>query len=138
MAEIRTQGHIVRVNSKVVGEIESLGDLNMKRGVKEYKSINTGNIVVVEGAVSVDPISIGVLYDPSDAAGAKELETAFNSGGSIPFEIELSDKGTTNGTTYTWDAVIISEFKRTPEEDGAILANFTVNVNGTPTVTPAA
>ena len=138
MAEIRTQGHIVRVNSKVVGEIESIGDISRKRGVKEYKSINSGNITVVEGVATVDPISISVLYDPTDTAGASELEAAFNSGGTVPFEIELSDKGTTNGTTYTWSAAIISEFKQSQEEDGAVLASFTVNVNGLPTVTAAA
>lgn len=138
MATIRTQGHIVRVNSKVVGEIESLGDISRKRGVKEYKAINSGNIVVVEGVATVDPITIGVLYDPADSAGAKELETAFLNGGPVPFEIELSDKGTTNGTTYSWSDAVISEFKQSQEEDGAVLATFTVNVNGLPTVTPAA
>jgi len=134
---IKTIGHIVRANSKVVGEIESLGDISRKKAVKEYKSINSGNIVVVDGIATVDPISIGILYDPVDANGAGELESAFINGTSIPFKIELSDKGDNNGTTYKWDLVVISEFKQTQEAEGAVLANFTVNPNGLPTVTAA-
>ena len=137
----RTQGHIVRANSKDVGDLESLGDISKKRPIKEYKAINTGKIVQVLGVATVDPISLSVLYSPDNTEGPKELENAFDSGTPISFEIELSDiktEGTGNGTTFTWSAVVVSEFSISQEEDGGVVAKFTVAVNGLPTVTAAA
>jgi len=140
MAIIDTRGHILRVNTKDVGDLESLGDISMKRPVKEYKAINTGTIIQAVGNPSVDPVAVSVLYDPADSAGAGDLEAAFINGTDVAFEIELSDiitAGTGNGTTYTWSAVVISDFTIAQEEDGKVLATFTAAVNGMPTVTAA-
>ncbi len=135
---IKTTGTIVRVNAKDAGDLQSLGGIKQKRNVKEYEAINTGNIVQAIGNIKTDPIAISVLYDPADASGAKELETAFNTGTTVPFEIELSDKGTTNGTTFSWTGAVISDFEANPEQDGDVLASFTVTLNGAPAVTAAA
>jgi len=140
MANIDTKGHIVRVNDKVVGDLESIGDISQKRNTKEYKAINADTVVVATGSISVDPISLSVIYDNADTAGMKELESVFNAGSSAKFEIELSDiitAGTGNGTTYTWNDVVVSEFKLSQEEDGKVIASFTAAVNGAPTVTAA-
>jgi len=135
---IKTSGHIVRVNAKDAGDLQSIGSIKQKRAVKEYEAINTGVIVQAIGNVKTDPIAISVLYNPADAAGAKELETAFNNGTTIPFEIELSDKGSTNGTTFAWTGAVISDFEVNQEKDGDVLASFSVSLNGAPTVTAAA
>ena len=137
---IDTKGLIVRANGKDVGCLQSLGDISQKRNTKEYACINGDDIVVAVGNIKTDPISMSVLYNPADANGAGELEKAFNDGTKIPFEIELSDKpdGGTNGTKFSWDKTVISEFKITSEEDGMALASFTITVNGKPTVTAAA
>ena len=138
MGNIRTEGHTVRANSKDAGDLQSLGDISMKRGVKEYKALNTGNITQFLGSGSTDPVSMSVLYDPANTTGAKELENAFNNATTIPYEIELADTLGVNGTTFSWTGVVVSEFKLTPEEDGAWLASFSVAFNGLPSVTPAA
>ena len=135
---IKTSGHIVRVNSKDAGDLQSIGSIKQSRPVKSYEAINTGVIVQAIGNVKTDPIALSVLYDPADAAGAKELETAFTDGTTIPFEIELSDTKGTNGTTFTWDGAVISDFEVNQEEDGDVLASFTATLNGAPTVTAAA
>ena len=138
---IKTSGHIVRVNAKDAGDLQSIGSIKQKRNVKEYEAINTGVIVQAIGNVKTDPIAISVLYNPADAAGAKELETAFNDGTTVPFEIELSDivtAGTGNGTTFAWTGAVISDFEVNQEQDGDVLASFTVVLNGAPTVTAAA
>lgn len=135
---IRTAGHKVSVNSKDVGDLQSLGSIKQKRAVKEYEAINTGVIVQAIGNVKTDPISMSVLYNPADVLGAGELETAFNSGASVPFSIELSDTAGVNGTTFTWSGAVISDFEVNQEEDGDVLATFSVALNGAPTVTAAA
>ena len=135
---IKTHGTIVRVNSKDAGDLQSLSGIKQNRPVKEYEAINTGVIVQAIGNIKTDPVTMSVLYDPADTAGAKELETAFNAGTTVPFEIELADKGTTNGTKFSWDGAVISSFEAVPEEDGDVLATFTVTLNGAPTVTAAA
>ena len=135
---IKTSGHKVRVNAKDAGDLQSIGSIKQKRNVKEYEAINTGVIVQAIGNVKTDPIAISVLYNPADAAGAKELETAFNDGTTVPFEIELSDTAGTNGTTFSWTGAVISDFEVNQEQDGDVLASFTVVLNGAPTVTAAA
>ena len=135
---IKTTGTIVRVNAKDAGDLQSLGGIKQKRNVKEYEAVNTGVIVQAIGNIKTDPIAISVLYNPSDDAGAKELENAFNTGTIIPFEIELSDTLGTNGTTFAWTGAVISDFEANPEQDGDVLASFTVALNGAPTVTAAA
>lgn len=135
---IKTHGTIVRVNSKDAGDLQSLSGIKQNRPVKEYEAVNTGVIVQAIGNIKTDPVTMSVLYDPADTAGAKELENAFNSGDTVPFEIELSDTKGTNGTKFSWDGAVISSFEAAPEEDGDVLATFTVTLNGAPTVTAAA
>ncbi len=135
---IKTSGHIVRVNNKDAGDLQSIGSIKQKRNVKTYKAINTGVIVQAIGNAETEPIPLSVLYNPEDNAGAGELENAFNSGSTVTFEIELSDKGSTNGTTFAWDGAVISDFEINQEEDGDVLASFTATLNGAPTVTAAA
>jgi len=135
---IRTSGHIVKVNSKDAGDLQSIGSIKQKRDIKEYEAINTGVIVQAIGNVKTDPIAISVLYNPDDSAGAKELETAFNTAATIPFEIELSDTKGENGTTFAWTGGVVSDFEVNQEENGDVLASFTIALNGAPTVTAAA
>ena len=141
---IKTSGHKVLVNSLDAGDLQSIGSIKQKRNVKEYEAINTGVIVQAIGNVKTDPIAISVLYNPADTAGAGALETAFKDGTTVPFAIELSDKpagdGTTtglNGTTFSWTGAVVSDFEVNQEQDGDVLASFTINLNGAPTVTAA-
>ena len=135
---IKTTGHIVKVNDKNAGDLQSIGSIKLKRNIKEYEAVNTGVIVQSIGNIKTDPIAMSMLYNPDDTAGAKELENAFNAGTTIPFEIELSDTKGTNGTTFSWDGAVVGDFELNPEQDGYILASFTVNLNGKPAVTAAA
>ncbi len=135
---IKTTGTIIRVNAKDAGDLQSFGGIKQNRPVKEYEAINTGVIVQAIGNVKTDPVTMSMLYDPADAAGAKELETAFNAGTTVPFEIELSDTQGTNGTKFAWTGAVVSSFEAVPEEEGDVLATFTVTLNGAPTVTAAA
>ena len=140
MAYVDTNGTIVRVNDIATGALESLSGLKKKRPLKEYKSINTDRVILALGTASVEPFTISFIYDPEDTEGVKEFEKAFNDAAEVKFEIELPNKKTDdgNGTKYTWDKTVISDFEINPEEDGKYLATTTVAVNGLPTVTAAA
>ena len=135
---IRTAGHKVLVNSKDVGDLQSLGSIKQKRAIKEYEAINTGVIVQAIGNIKTDAISMSVLYNPADILGAGELESAFIAGTTVPFAIELSDTAGVNGTTFTWSGAVISDFEVNQETDGDVLATFSVSLNGAPVVTAAA
>jgi len=135
---ISTSGHIVRVNSKDAGDLQSIGSIKQKRAIKEYEALNTGVIVQAIGNIKTDTLSLSVLYDPASTTGAGELEAAFENGTTVPLEIELSDTKGTNGTTFTWDGAVVSDFELNPEQDGYVLASFSVALNGAPVVTAAA
>lgn len=138
---IDTRGHKVLVNLVDSGDLNSIGNIKQNRGLKEYKAINTGTIVQALGDITTAPIAMSVIYDPASATGAGELESAFNDGTTIPFSIELSNivtAGTGNGTTFAWTGAVVSDFELSPEEDGKIIASFTVALNGAPVVTAAA
>jgi predicted homoserine dehydrogenase-like protein len=134
---IKTVGTIVKANGKEVGALQSLGNISQKRNVQEYDAINVESVLIAVGSVKTDALQLGVIYDPADSAGAKELETAFNNATAIPFSIELSDKGSNNGTTFSWDEAVVSDFSLEPQKDGFVLATFSVYLNGKPTVTAA-
>lgn len=134
---IKTLGTIVKANGKEVGVLQSLGNISQKRNVQEYDAINVESVLIAVGSVKTDALTLGVIYDPADAAGAKELEAAFNDGTAIPFSIELSDTAGTNGTTFSWNEAAISDFTLEPQKDGFVLATFSVHLNGKPTVTVA-
>jgi len=135
---IQTKGIILKANSKEVGCFQSVGDIDLTRDVKEYECINNGDIELAVGNIKAGDIPIGVKYNPADSAGAGEMETAFKSGVAIPFDVELSDKGTTNGTTFSWTGAVVTNWKVSPEQNGFVIATFTVKLNGEPTITAAA
>ena len=135
---IQTKGIVLKANGKEVGCFQSVGDIDLSREVKEYACLNNGEIELAVGNIKAGDIPIGVKYNPADSAGAGEMEASFKTGVQIPFEVELSDKGTTNGTTFSWTGAVVKSWKVTPEQNGFVLASFTVKLNGEPTITAAA
>ena len=135
---IKTKGIILSANDKAVGCFQSVGDIDLSRETKEYECLSNGDIELAVGNIKAGDIPIGVKYDPSDSAGAGEMETAFKSGVAIPFTVELSNTGGTNGTTFAWTGAVVTSWKVSPEQNGLVLATFTVKLNGEPTITAAA
>jgi len=135
---INTKGIILSANSKEVGCFQSVGDIDLSRETKEYECLSDGAIEIAVGNIKAGDIPIGVKYDPSDAAGAGEMETAFKSGVAIPFNVELSDTLGANGTTFAWTGAVVTSWKVSPEQNGFVIATFTVKLNGEPTITAAA
>ncbi|MFK5937725.1 MAG: hypothetical protein QM497_04920 [Sulfurimonas sp.] len=135
---INTKGIILSANSKEVGCFQSVGDIDLSRDTKEYECLNNGDIELAVGNIKAGDIPVGVKYDPADSAGAGEMELSFKDGTAIPFTVELSNKGTTNGTTFAWTGAVVTNWKVSPEQNGFVLATFTIKLNGEPTITAAA
>ena len=134
---IKTKGIIAAANDKEVGCFQSIGDIDLTREAKEYECLSSGDIEIAVGNIKAGDIPVSVKYNPTDSVGASEMETSFKAGNSIPFSVELSDKGTTNGTTFAWTGAIVTSWKITPEQNGFVLATFTIKLNGEPTITAA-
>lgn len=138
---ISTKGIKLSANAKEVGCFQSVGDIDLSRETKEYECLGSGDIELAVGNIKAGDIPIGVKYDPSDSAGAGEMETAFKNGTAIPFSVELSNiitPSTGNGTTFAWTGAVVTSWKVTPEENGFVVALFTLKLNGEPAITAAA
>ena len=138
---IQTKGIIATANEKEIGCFQSIGDIDLSREPKEYECVSSGDIELAVGNIKAGDVPVGVKYDPADSAGAMEMETSFKSGVAIPFSVELSDivtPTTGNGTTFSWTGAVVTSWKISPEQNGFVLATFTVKLNGEPTVTAAA
>ncbi len=135
---IKTEGIIVRANGKTVGCLSAIGAINLSRDKTEKKCLDTGEIRTILDVIKTGDLDIETDYDPTDAAGHDELETVFDAGSEFEFEIELSDKGSSNGTKFTWSKAVVSALEINPDSDGEVGIKFTVAPGGKPTVTAAA
>jgi len=135
---MKTEGIKVTVNSKLVGCIDTLGAISMSRDKTEKKCITSGEIRTILDSIKTGDLDIGVIYDPTDVAGADELSTVFDTGAECIFAIELSDTAGLNGTTFTWATAVVPSFEVNPDDSGEVSAKFTVAPGGKPTVTAAA
>ena len=138
---IQTKGIIATANAKEIGCFQSIGDIDLSRETKEYECLSSGDIELAVGNMKAGDIPIGVKYDPADAAGAMEMETSFKTGVAIPFSVELNNAvtpSTGTGTTFAWTGAVVTSWKISPEQNGLVLATFTLKLNGEPTITAAA
>ena len=134
----KTIGTLVSANAKVIGCIQSVGNIKLDRSVKEYTCLTTGDVELAIANIKAGDIPITVKYDPADAAGAGEMEASFLTGVTIPFSVELSNTLGVNGTTFSWDGAAVTSWEIQPEDEGFVLAVFTVKLNGEPTILAAA
>lgn len=138
MATVNVTGTIFKVGGVDIGDVLSLGDIVFQRGTKDYEPLNTDNVIVATGRAKPFDLAVSVLYDPADAGAQKALGDAVKNDTPVDIDIELPDKGSTNGTTFSWTGAVVSEMKVTPDQDGYYQASFTIRVPGMPTVTAAA
>jgi len=138
MANIKTEGIKVSINTKEVGCLNSIGNISMSRDKTEKKCLTSGQIRTILASIKTGDLDLGIGYDPLDTAGGDELEVVFNTATECVFAIELSDTGITNGTTFTWNAAVIPAYNINPDDEGEVSVNITVAPGGAPTVTAAA
>lgn len=149
MAEVKTQGIKVKVDAAPggvpagspsdMGVLLDLSELKKTRSVKKYNAVNSDTQVAVTGRLENGPITLSVIYDPEGTDGENKLETAIENNEMVQVSIELNNKPAlgTNGTKYT-ALYYVSEFTKKFEQDGAVVADITIEINGTVTETAAA
>ncbi len=115
---------------------QSIGDLTRTRGVTEYKCMSSNASLKVMGAISSGNLSFGMLFDPTDTNGQKDLIDAFEGNTPLMIGIEFPNKpaGSGGGSgghgTFKYFKAYISEESIPIEMDAAILYNVTVEVFG--------
>jgi len=134
---VKTTGTIFKVNGTDIGSVMSWGDITFQRGTKDYEPLNSDDVVIAIGRAKAFDMPISVLYNPADTGAQKALKDAVEGGNTVDIDIELSDKGSNNGTTFSWTGAAVSELKITPDQDGDYSASFTLRLPGMPTVTAA-
>ena len=127
---------------KLVGCPQSLGDLAETRSSTEYKCLSSNESVKALGGISRGSLEIGLLLDPTDIAGQKELKDAFASNTPVLIGIELPNDPTTvankhgNGTIY-WFVASVSGVSTGIAMDSAVSYTVTLEISSSITECPA-
>lgn len=111
----------------LVGCPQSIGNIEETRSVKEYTCMTTNDSMKSLGSITRGNIQIGLLFDPSDAAGQAALKAAFASNTQKVIAVELPNKGTTNGTIF-WFVAGISGVSLGIVQDEAITYDVTAEI----------
>lgn len=135
ITKVDTQGITVKANTKVVGTLQTLGNLEEKRAVTEYSCMDSNDTIKSLGTISRGSFSIGLLLDPSDATGQKELRNAFKNNTDVTLSLELPN-GTTTGTTFSFTAKISGHSLGFPK-DGAVPLDIIAEISSEITETAA-
>lgn len=140
ITKVDTQGISLSAGGAVVGCLQSVGNLEETRPVKEYGCLSSNETVKALGSISRGSLDISVLLDPSATTdGQKTLVDAFASNSDIEIIIELSDiitPTTGNGTKYTFTARVSKVSKEFPADE-AIMLNLSVEIASAIVITPA-
>lgn len=121
---------------ELVGCPQSIGEIGETREVTEYKCISTNDSSKALGSISRGSMELGLLLDPTDAAGQAALKTAFQTNTNVIIGIELPDMLTTSGTVY-WFEAGVSGVSTGIEQDAAITYTVTVEISSEVTECPA-
>jgi hypothetical protein len=126
--------------AKLVGCPQSLGEISETRTVTEYKCLSSNDSAKALGAISRGSLEIGLLLDPDDTAGQKELKDAFKANTEVYIIIELPNgtgtAGTAkHGTLYIFKAGV-SGVGTSIEQDAAISYKVTLEISSDITECP--
>lgn len=149
MAEVKVEGISVKVDAaplgvpagapSEMGVLVDLSELKKNRPVKKYNAINSSTQVAVTGRLEQGPVTMTVVYDPDGTDGENKLEDAIDGNSLVQVVIELNNKKTVggHGTKYT-GLYYVSDFAKKADQDGAWIADITIEINGNITETAAA
>lgn len=119
-----------------IAYLTAIQGLDLSAATIETTALDTtgGYKTYIGGMKDAGDISITGHFDPSKHTG---LLTDFNAGTVNPYIIEFSDKGTTNGTQWTFNA-IVTEYKTSPDMSNLVTFDAKLKVSGAPTLVPSA
>jgi predicted secreted protein len=119
-----------------IAYLTAIGGLDLSAATIDTTALDTtgGYKTYVGGLKDAGEVSMQGHFDPSKHTG---LLTDFNAGTVNPYTIEFPDKGTTNGTQWTFNA-IVTGYKTTPDMNGLVGFEAKLKVSGAPTLVPSA
>jgi predicted secreted protein len=119
-----------------IAYLTAIGGLDLSAATIETTALDTtgGYKTFIGGLKDAGEVSISGHFDPSKHTG---LLTDFNAGTVNSYIIEFPDKGTTNGTQWTFSA-IVTGYKTTPDMNGLVTFDAKLKVSGAPTLVASA
>jgi len=111
----------------LVGCPQSVGSIEQTRNVTEYKCMSSDESAKALGSIQRGNIEIGLLFDPTDAAGQAALKSAFANNTEVTIGIELPDTAGTSGTIFAFNAAI-SGVSVGLVQDEAVTYNVTAEI----------
>jgi hypothetical protein len=108
--------------------------MTKSRNVQEYSCLSSDEIAKSLGSVSLGNMTIGMLFDPTDTAGQKELKDMFSANTRREFIVGLSDgafSATTNPTCFVFTGAV-SSVEVSIQKDNAVMINATVEFASVP------
>jgi hypothetical protein len=106
----------------LIGCPQSIGDISESRAMTEYKCMSSDDSAKALGAISRSTIEIGMLLDPSDMFGQRELRKAFLDGQPRIVGIEY-------GHTMQYFTAMVSQVSTGIAMDAAITYTATVEIS---------
>lgn len=147
MTTIQAQNTTLSVSSdggttySLVGNIQTLGDIDFgEKNVITIDSLDSEVIDKVLGTLKLGSLALSYTYDPAEGAGNGVIKSAFDATTTtkITARIELPNSGGTNGTQFTFEA-IVPMYKITGlEKDGFVKSSTSLEMTSKPVVTAAA
>jgi len=128
-------------NWKLAGDIQTLGDIDFgSREVITIDSLDNENIEKVLGTLKLGALDLSYVYDPTEPEGNGVIKAAFDASTTTPIEvrIELPNSGGTNGTQFTFTAIVPSYKVAGLEKNGFPKSVVSLEQTTKPTVTAAA
>ncbi len=125
----------------LVGEIQTLGDVDFgAKDVVTIDSLDTEDIDKILGTLKLGNMDLSYVYNPAEAEGNGVIKTSFDATVTTPIDvrIELPDSKGTNGTQFSFTAIVPSYKISGFEKNGFLKSVVTIEQTTKPTVTAAA
>jgi len=120
--------------AKLVGCIQDLGSITKTRNVQEYSCLSSDEVTKSLGSLSLGNITVGMLFDPTDVAGQKELKDMFSANTRREFIVGLSDaafSATTSPTCFVFTGAV-SSVEVSIQKNNAVMITATVEFASVP------
>jgi len=137
ITKVDSQGIIIKADSAVVGCLQSIGNIEESRTVKEYSCMTSNDSAKALGSILRGALDLNVLLDPATSTdGQKTLRDAFAANTDVPMIIELSDMGATHGTQFAFTGKVSKVSIGLPKDE-AVTLDITVEIASAVTETAA-
>jgi len=131
----------IKTTGKQVMCPQDLGEIQRTREMKEYSCLSSNETYKATGSMTLGEVTVGMLFDPTDAAGQDFLYTSFEDNTDFIFAFELPDADTSagetdaSGTMFWYEGVLVGDAISVPIDE-AILYSVTISLAGEQTKCP--